>query len=106
MKILANLGLALFGVGVFATALAALGIGCVLGVGMAAAASDFQLTNEVATTSDVAMTNDVARNLEPVEPQDGESPFVWSPSATDFAYALDFDSSNTELLPPGSVPVL
>ena len=100
MKTLANLGLALFGVGVFATALVALGIVCVLGVGMAAAACDFQLTN------DVAMTNDVAKNLGRVEPQDGESPLSWSPSAADFAYALDFDSSTTELLPPGSVPVL
>ena len=100
MKTLANLGLTLFGAGLFGLALVALGIVCVLGVGTAAAACDFQLTN------DVAMTNDVARNLKRVEPEDGESPLSWSPSAADFAYALDFDFPTAEPLPPGRVPVL
>ncbi len=100
MKILASLGLTLFGAGVFFAALVALGIVCVLGVGMAAAACDLQLTD------DVAMTSDVVTSAERVEPQDGGSPLLWSPSTTDFAYALDFDSPTTELLPPASVPVL
>ena len=100
MKTLENLGLALFGAGVFAAALVALGIVCVLGAGMAVAACDFPSANDVATTGDVA------RDLEPVVPQDGESPLLWSPATTDFAYAIDFASSRTEQLPPGSVPVL
>ena len=100
MKTLTSLGLAMFGAGVFVTALVALGIVCVLGVGMAAAACDFQPVN------DVAMTSGVARRFEGVGPEDGESPALCYPSAEDFAYALDFDSPTTDSLPPGSVPVL
>lgn len=99
MKTLTSLGLTLLGAGVFFTALVALGIVCVLGVGMAVAVCDFQPAGDVAMTSDAATRGRIAS-------EDGEPPVWWSPSATDFAYALDFDSPTTELLPPGSVPVL
>ena len=100
MKTLTGIGLTLIGAGVFFTALLALGIGCVLGVGMAAAACDFDPAHHVATASDVATRG------EPVAPPDAALPVSWPPSPTELASALDGDTSTTEMFPPGSVPVL
>ena len=101
MKTLANLAAALIAASVFAVALMGLGVFCVLGAGMAAAACDLELTDEVASRLDPAE----ARALEPprhgpvaVDPQ---PPFSTEYLAEEFALDTTVDSS-----PPGSVPVL
>jgi len=100
MKTLTSLGITLIGAGVFFTALLALGIACVLGVGMAAAACDFAPTHHAATASGAAAGG------EPVLPPRGTLPVSWSPPSPYLASTLDWDPSTTEMSPPGSVPVL
>ena len=104
MKTLGDLALALMTAGIFALALAALGVCCVVGIGMAAEACDLELTD------------DVAMRIERVEAQeDLQLPGGWpgpvdpdpSLSAPDFTNELvDFDLPTDEPFPPRSVPVL
>ena len=95
-----NLASALIAVSVFAAALMGLGVFCVLGVGMAAAACDLEL-NDVAATSRPA-------EAAPLElPRHGSVRVGPELSLSAGYFAQEFDLDTTfELSPPGSVPVL